>query len=67
MLSLCWPKQLLDFCCSGLSGTANAPEGKFGISRTSVKSDKISDKTLTGYTFKGLLVAYSELKFSVIP
>lgn len=62
MLSLCWPKQLLDFCCSDLSNGPNTPEGKYGISGASIKSDGKVDKTFTSYTFKGQLVAYSELK-----
>lgn len=66
MLSLCWPKQLLDFCCSDLSHGFKAPEGQYGISGASVKSDSISDKTLTSYTFEGQLVAYSELKLSAL-
>lgn len=61
MLSLCWPKQLLDFCCSDLSNGPNAPEGKYGISGASIKSDGKVDKTFTSYTFKGQLVAYTTL------
>lgn len=66
MLYLCWPKQLLNSCCSDLSNGPNAPEGLYGISRASVKSDNMSDKTLTSYTFEGQLVPYSELKLSAL-
>lgn len=65
MLSLCWPKQLQDFCCSELSDGPKTPVETYGISKAAVKNDSITQETRTGYTFSGHLVAYSELKLSV--
>lgn len=60
MLSLCWPTQLLDVCCSYLTDGPNKPEDQYGISNGSVKKDVITSKTRTGYEFSGMLVDYSK-------
>lgn len=61
MLSLCWPKQLQDFCCSELSDGNKTPVATYGISEAAVKNDSITQETRTGYTFSGNLVAYTTL------
>ncbi|XP_042273108.1 adhesion G-protein coupled receptor G1 isoform X2 [Thunnus maccoyii] len=50
---LCEPIGLPDSCCSELSNDQNFPEATYGIVNGMIKSDLVTDKTLTAYVFNG--------------
>ncbi|XP_071386463.1 adhesion G-protein coupled receptor G5-like [Centroberyx affinis] len=51
--TLCKPAGLQDSCCTDLSSRPNEPEGAYGISNGSVRSDVVCSKTRTAYAFFG--------------
>lgn len=52
-MTLCRPVGLQGSCCTDLSYGPNAPDASYGIFNGSIRSDIITNKVLTAYTFFG--------------
>ncbi|XP_058486319.1 adhesion G-protein coupled receptor G1 [Solea solea] len=50
-LTLCWPARPQGSCCTDLSLGSNEPEADYGINKAMIRTDVISSKTFTTYTF----------------
>lgn len=60
-LTLCWPARPQGSCCTDLSPGPNEPEAAYGIYNGMMRTDIITHRTLTAYTFIGIPISCKTL------